>query len=137
MIMALASVPALRGIECNRKIGHLSPGDREMALLPCPYLGGEVELSEEREQHIRTHHPDLLPEHRSRILEVVGEPDQVRRSSRVGNARLFSKWFDDLRGGKYVVVVLVGDSGRETRPWIITAYLAHKLKEGEIEWERS
>jgi hypothetical protein len=108
-----------------------------MGLLPCPYLGAEVELSEERERHIRAQHPDLLPEHRNRIIEVVAEPDQVRRSSRVGNARLFTKWFDDLRGGKYVVVVVVSDPGRERRPWIITAYLARKLKEGEIEWEKS
>ena len=108
-----------------------------MALLPCPYLGGEVELSEERERHIGAHHPDLLPEHRGRIMDVVGEPDQVRRSSRVGNARLFTKWFDGLRGGRHVVVVVVSDPGRNRRPWIITAYLARKLKEGEIEWERS
>lgn len=108
-----------------------------MALLPCPYLGAEVELSVERERHIRDHHPDLLPEHRIRIMEVVGEPDQVRRSSRMGNARLFARWFDDLRGGKYVVVVVVSDPGCKPRSWIITPYLARKLKEGEIEWERS
>jgi hypothetical protein len=108
-----------------------------MALLACPYLGVEVELSEEREGHIGRQHPDLLPEHRNRIVEVIGDPDSVRRSRCVGNARLFAKWFDDLRGGKYVIAVVVGDSGQENRPWIITAYLARKLKEGEIEWERS
>jgi hypothetical protein len=114
-----------------------SLGNREMSLLPCSYLGAEVELSEERERHIRTHHPDLLPEHRSCIVEAVERPDQVRRSIRVGNARLFTKWFDGLRGGRYVVVVVVADPGREKRPWVITAYLARKLKEGEIEWEKS
>ena len=76
-----------------------------MALLPCPYLGVPVELTDERERHIYRHHPDLLPVHRGRIIETVGNPDQIRRSSRVGNARLFTKWFADLRGGKYVVVV--------------------------------
>jgi hypothetical protein len=70
-----------------------------MVLLPCPYLDAEAELGEERERHIRAHHPDLLPEHRSRIMEVVGEPDQVRQSSRVGNAKLFTKWFDESRRG--------------------------------------
>jgi hypothetical protein len=108
-----------------------------MALLPCPYLHTEVELSEERERHISAHHPDLLPEHRSRILEAIQDPDMVRRSNRVGNARLFAKWFDDLRGGKFVIVVVVNDQLQETRPWIITAYLSRKLKEGEIEWEKS
>jgi hypothetical protein len=108
-----------------------------MALLPCPYLGTDVELSEERERHIRVQHPDLLPENRNRMVETVDDPDSVRRSSRVGNARLFSKWFEDLRGGKYVIVVIVGDQGREEHPWIITAYLSRKIKEGEIEWEKS
>jgi hypothetical protein len=32
-----------------------------MTRFPCPYLGGEVELSDDREQHIAEHHPDLFP----------------------------------------------------------------------------
>jgi len=34
-----------------------------MTKFSCPYLGGEVELSDERERHIAEHHPDLLPDH--------------------------------------------------------------------------
>lgn len=108
-----------------------------MAFLSCPYLTCEVELSDERERHICDHHPDLLPDHRGRIIETVRDPDAVRRSSRGGNARLFTKWFDGLRGGKYVVVVVVGDADAMTHPWIITAYIARKLAEGEIEWQTS
>jgi hypothetical protein len=108
-----------------------------MDLLPCPYLDSPVELTDERERHITRHHPDLLPARRERMIEAVGDPDQVRRSSRVGNGRLFAKWFGDLRGGKYVVVVAVSDQRQKTNPWIITAYMARKLAEGEIEWQRS
>jgi hypothetical protein len=108
-----------------------------MSLLACPFLGTEVELSEDRERHIRSHHPDLLPGCRARMIETVADPDQVRRSDRVGNAKLFSKWYSDLRGGKHVVVVVVNDEGEKSRPWIITAYLARQLKEGEIEWRKS
>jgi hypothetical protein len=108
-----------------------------MAFLSCTYLGIEVELSAEREEHIRRHHPDLLPDHRQRIIETVGEPDQIRRSARVGNALLFSKWFADLRGGNHVVVVVVSDPGRGIHPWVITAYLTRRLKEGEVAWEKS
>lgn len=108
-----------------------------MAFLLCSYLGVEVELSEERERHIRNHHPDLLPEHRERIIETVGDPDHIRRSSCVGNAKLFAKWFANLRGGKYVVVVVISDHQRQSSPWIITAYMARKLAEGEIEWRKS
>jgi hypothetical protein len=108
-----------------------------MAFFPCPYLGAQVEMSDERERHICSRHPDLLPAHRGRIMETVGQPDQVRCSGRARNAKLFSKWFADLRGGKYVVVVVVSDPGRETHPWIITAYMARKLAQGEIEWQKS
>jgi hypothetical protein len=39
-----------------------------MATFACPYLGGEVQLTEEREKHIADNHPDLLPENRTRSL---------------------------------------------------------------------
>jgi len=108
-----------------------------MAELPCPYLRGHVELTEEREAHIAEHHPDLLPSHKRRIIETLADPDQVRRSSRVGNARLFSRWFPDVLGGKHVVVVVVSPAGTRGRHWVITAYIARKLAEGEVEWARN
>ena len=108
-----------------------------MALLPCPYLHAEVDLSAERERHIAERHPDLLPTHRDRIAATLAEPDQVRRSVRFGSARLFSRWYTDLRGGKHVVVVVVSGPVASGHHWVITAYLARKLAEGEAEWKRS
>ena len=108
-----------------------------MTYFPCPYLGSEVELPDEREQHIADNHPDLLPEHRQCIADTLANPDQVRRSSLFGNARMFSRWFESLRGGKYVVVVVVSDIAPAERHWIITAYIARKLAKGDIEWERT
>jgi hypothetical protein len=74
------------------------------------YLCGEVQLSGEREAHIAERHADLLPEHRERIGATLADPDQVRRSPRFGAAKLFSRWFFDVKGGKQVVVV--GQLGR-------------------------
>ena len=108
-----------------------------MSRYPCPYLKGEVELTEERERHIAERHPDLLPEHRDRIAATLAEPDQVRRSVRFGSAKLFSRWYTDLRQGKHVVVVVVSELDQSERHWIITAYMARKLAEGEIEWKRA
>ena len=48
----------------------------------CPYLAGEVELTEEREKHIGDRHPELLPEFRDRIRVALAEPHEVRRSAR-------------------------------------------------------
>lgn len=103
---------------------------------PCPFLRGEVELTEEREQHIAAHHPDLLPKHRQYIVDTLANPDLIRRSVQFGNARLFSRWYPDLRGGKHVVVIVVSEFGTVARHWIITAYIARKLEKGEVEWRQ-
>ena len=106
-----------------------------MALMNCPYLFGDVELTQEREQHIRERHPDLLPAYRDQLGQTLADPDQVRRSGRLANARLFSRWFDSIRGGKHVVAVVLSEpSGRH---WMVTAYLARKLAEGVVEWKRN
>ena len=83
-----------------------------MSRFPCPHLAGEVDLTEERERHIAERHPDLLPEHRHRIAETLADPDQIRKSIRFGSARLFARWYTDLRQGKHVVVVVLANASR-------------------------
>lgn len=107
-----------------------------MTRYPCPYLNGEVELTDERAQHIAERHPDLLPEHRQGIAETVAEPDQIRRSARFGSAKLFSRWYADVRQGKHAVVVVVSELRATERHWIMTAYIARMLAEGDVEWKR-
>jgi hypothetical protein len=104
---------------------------------PCPYLQTEVELTEERERHIAERHPDLLLAHRTCIADTLAEPDQVRRSARLRNARLFTRWFDTMCGGKHVVVVVVTDVAASRRHWVVTAYMARQRTEGDIEWTKS
>jgi hypothetical protein len=108
-----------------------------MTRFPCPYLQAEVELTKERERHIAERHPDLLLEHRARIADTLDDPDQVRRSLRLRNARLFTRWFDTVRGGKHIVVVVVADVAASRRHWVVTAYMARNLTEGDIEWTKS
>ncbi len=103
----------------------------------CKYLNGVVELSGERFKHFAESHPDFLPDHENKIADVLGDPDQIRRSTRFPSARLFTRWFTGLKGGKFVVIVVVADSHPTDRHWIITGYIARKVKEGEIEWKRS
>jgi hypothetical protein len=103
----------------------------------CPYLKGEVELGDKREQHIAEHHPDLLPSQLDRIEQTLAEPDLIRRSERFASARIFSRWFDDLMDGKHVVVVVLCSRESRGRNWIITAYVARRLAPGDVEWKRS
>ena len=105
--------------------------------LPCPYLSGVVELTDEREWHIATNHPDLLPEHRDRLAETLTDPDQIRVSEPLAGTRMFSRWFPSVRGGKHVVLIVVSDPIGIRRHWIITAYLTRKLTGGITEWTRT
>jgi hypothetical protein len=106
-------------------------------LFKCPYLGGHVELTSERERHIAIGHPDLLPEHLSCISDTVLEPDCVRRDIRFSNTWLLNRWFPHLRGGKHVVVVVASEAGGHERRWIVTAYLTRRLAHGAIlEWTK-
>jgi len=102
-------------------------------LFHCPYPNRSVELTDEREAHIRLEHSELLPGRVDAIAETLVDRDAVRRSSRFINSRLFTRWYDDLAGGKHAVVVVVSNAQRD---WIVTAYVARRLR-GEVEWERS
>ena len=102
-------------------------------MFPCPLLEGEGECSEERRRHIADRHPDLLADGWEQIAETLSDPDQVRRSIRFANARLFSRWYDAF--GKHVDVVVVTEPAG--RHWVVTSYLARKLATGDLEWYRS
>ena len=108
-----------------------------MKTFSCPYLGGVVELSDERASHIAETHPELLPAHEDRIGGTLQDPDQVRLSRRFANARLFSKWYDDLLTGKHLVVVVVSEALPKSRDWVVTAYVTKRIPEGDVEWKRS
>jgi hypothetical protein len=94
-------------------------------------------LTDQREQHIAEPHPDVLPEQLQRLADTLANPDQVLRSLRSTNARLFARWYNDLLGGKYVVVVVMSDPPPAVRHWVITAYIARRLTGGRIEWTRN
>ena len=108
-----------------------------MQRFPCPYLNGEVELTDEREAHIAQTHPDLLPEYLPQLAQTLADPDEVRRSVRMSGARMFYDWFEDVRQGKYVAVVVVSDAAPAQRNWIITVYITSRVMNGEIEWQKS
>jgi len=88
----------------------------------CGPLDAEVELTEERERHIVQRHPDLLPRHVEALRETIAEPDRFSPSP-YGSKHLLTRWVDTIRGGRWVVVVIVSDGEPPTRYWVVTAYL--------------
>jgi len=104
----------------------------------CPYLGGVVELTDEREAHIRTRHADMLPNLDELVVgQTLADPDAVHASAEYEDRRLFSRWYDDLRGRKYVLVVVSAGTVESTRHWIVTAHMLRKPVPGEAIWRRS
>ena len=102
----------------------------------CPYLGIEVELTDEREQHIIETHPGTLPDYLEHLAETLKDPDQIRTSERDESALLFSKYFATIRTGRYLVIVTVSHDDPE-RHWIVTVYTARKIVGGKVIWTKT
>lgn len=98
--------------------------------LECPHLGLPVELTPERRRHIESLHGDLLPHHFERLIETVREPDFVGyRPQRQEQG--FCRYWEDLAGGRSIVVVVVGGTHNITgsvRYWVVTAYIARSTR---------
>ena len=108
-----------------------------MILFPCPYLGSDVEFTDERVDHVTSRHPDLLPAHMDLVGKTLLDPDLVRISRRMATVRELSRWYADLLSGANVVVVVATSTNPKQRPSIITAYIASRLAKGQVEWNRN
>ena len=104
-----------------------------METFPCPYLGGIVELTDERERHIVEKHSTLLPDRPDCIAAALSDPDLIRRAPPPDDSIRFCRWFYDL--DKYTVVAVVRDPG--VRHWIVTAYITRRPPAGATLWQRS
>ena len=101
----------------------------------CPYLSCAVELTVERLKHITERHPGILPKYQQQLEATLSNPDQIRQSAIDANALLFSKWFDTIRTGRYLIAVVISNSDSQ-RHWIITVYTARNFSKGEIIWQK-
>jgi len=108
-----------------------------MILLPCPYLGKEVEFVDERVAHVTARHPDLLPAHVDLIAKTLQDPDLVRVSARTTAAKEFSRWYAELLNGKHVIVVVMMSRDSAARPRIVTAYITGRMARGNIGWSKN
>ena len=89
-------------------------------------LGKIIELTTERKLHILTKHPELK-KHLGKISNILISPDTIKRSKLDSEALLFYKYFDTIRGGKYInVTVKINE-----RNFILTAYITDRIRAGE------
>jgi len=88
-------------------------------------IGKTVELTDERQAHIVRYHPDVVP-FLDRIGEALANPDALRRSIQDSEVVLFYKFYPDILGGKYMVVV-VKENGR---CFVLTVYVTKSIRTG-------
>jgi hypothetical protein len=109
-----------------------------MVWLPCPYLGREVELTAERERHIRAEHPAMLSGNGPELALTLADPDEDGWRAWRQSELLFVRGIDD---GLFVVVVTVDDEPvNDTGPartWVATAYVSEYPPLSEIQWAKS
>ena len=102
-----------------------------METFHCPFLGGPVELNNERGRHIAEKHPQLLPNRPEYIATTLADPDLILPKAADDDTILFYRWFYDL--DKYAMVAVVNHPARD---WIITAFVTRRLQIGETIWQR-
>jgi hypothetical protein len=98
----------------------------------CPRLAADVELNDERRDHIMARHADGW-EVLQRLPLVIGDPD-VAWSERQGRSLLFAKTFDFGSRRRHIVVIVVRDDPGG-RYWVTTAYGARRLGNTRGRWE--
>ena len=121
------------GLRVHRRLCHRAAD--MPAYFECPHLGAQVELTDERERHIRRLHPEVLTPGRNLIARTLSDPDLIRLDLREpASTWLFSCWYDQVRGGRHVIVGVVSEAGRH---WVVTAFTAREVEERDIEWQRN
>lgn len=90
-----------------------------------------IELTDERWSHIIKEHPEV-ESYKEKILEVLTSPDYVKKSKRDAEVLLYYKFYDDIFGGKYLLVA----ARKGLRSFILTCYITDIIKRGETLWEK-
>lgn len=96
------------------------------------YRGHQVELTQERWQHIVTEHPEIRG-FRKRLPEILSQPDLVKRSKKDKEVLLYYRYYPDIFGGKYLLAV----AKIQRRSFLLTYYVTDRIKEGDVIWQKS
>lgn len=97
------------------------------------YLDKQIRLSDEREQHITSTHPEMVDQ-QNRISETLSQPDQVVRSQADQQVKLYYKLYQSTPvTTKYLCIVI---KSLEGDPFIITTYFTDSMKKGEQIWTK-
>jgi len=90
----------------------------------------KVSLTDEKWNHVTHKHPEVK-KFSNRIREVLGLPDIVKISKRDSGVHLYYKFYKDIFGGKFLLVITNSE-----KKIIVTAFITDKIKVGEVLWQK-
>lgn len=91
-------------------------------------LGKRIRTTREHWKLISEIKHPIIKGHEKEVKETISDPDEVRQSKKDGSVYLYYR-----KLSKYFVCVLVKHLNSEG--FIITAYLADKIKKGDVIWK--
>jgi len=97
-------------------------------------LGKNTRLTDERWNHIYFTHPEIDEKYIKRIQKTLTRPDLIVGDRRDKDVFLFHKLYHKTYFGMRFLVVVVKHLNDDC--FIITAYLAKKVKIGDIIWKK-
>jgi len=92
-------------------------------------LGKKIRTTKEHWKLISEIKHPIIKEHEKEVKETLAEPDEIRQSRKDLSVFLYYR-----KSEKYFVCVLVKHLNSEG--FIITAYLADKIKKGNTIWKK-
>ena len=95
--------------------------------------GRQIRLSEEREEHLKSQHPELKNQ-LNRIALTLLEPDRIIRSITDDDVELHYKLFETTPVTRKHLCIVVKTT--HTDSFIITVYFTDSVKKGEVLWEK-
>ena len=97
------------------------------------YEGREIRLTTERLAHILSH-PEMVGME-ARVEEALREPERVIQSPSDPGVHLYYRRYFDTPVGDKILCIVVKVEVED--PFIITAYLADRVRHGRVLWERN
>ena len=136
-----APLPNLPSIESLRQDEEKAKNEGKKlegsaAIIPCPMLNCEVDLTKERLLHIadkRFRNEQISEGELPKICEAIQNPDAV--TVKVEGEVRFYKQFET--NSHYKMMVVIKHDPKDPRKWVLTAYKTSKIIKGEIIWLRS
>ena len=94
-------------------------------------FGQEIILTAEVKRVVFAKHPEVS-HFFDKVTGTLALPDLVKRSTTDPRVRLYYRFYQEVFGGKFMVVVVKSVE----REFISTIYITDKVKGGEVIWQR-